>query len=95
MSLFINELVEENARLKEEIDNLYKERNKLIEEIVLYRSLFKKHKKAIEIIKEKSILFISKGVCDIGNYYELNSLDRDKDITKKEYELLKEMFGDE
>lgn len=102
MSLFIDEVVEENAKLKEENKHLIEkyeilgeEWSKLLDDKISYSHLLQKYKKAIKIIKEKKVLFISKGVCDIGNYYELNTLDRYKDITKEEYELLKEVLGNE
>ena len=102
MSLFIDEVVEENTKLKEEIKKLNKkyeilleEWNKLIDEKVLYRSLFKKYKKAIEILKrELKFAFADetqKIIIDDSVSWDMLNIS----LKKKEYKLLKEMFGDE
>ena len=67
MSLFIDEVVEENARLK----------------------------KVIKLLEDKLEIFI-----DIKNgfeedYYFVKCWQQDMPLTKEEYYLLKEVFGDE
>lgn len=103
MSLFIDEVVEENARLKERIEELEEELRVAREHsnnMDWYNDnqyqLLNKYKKVIEILKKKkafNLVFESENERPYRLYLH-NSLSY-YSLTKEEYEILKEVFGDE
>lgn len=110
MSLFIDEIVEENAKLKEEIEELE-------EELRIAREhsnnmdwfndnqyqLLTKYEKVIDILKKHihADKFFTKTMDEPVYSLDLKELKDNEHycrynyLTQEEYELLKEVFGDE
>lgn len=100
MSLFIDEVVEENAKLKEENKHLIEkyeilgeEWSKLLDDKISYSHLLQKYKKAIKLLENKLEIFIEfkNGVEE--DYCFVKCWQQDMPLTKEEYELLKEVLG--
>ena len=99
MSLFIDEVVEENAKLKE-IEEL-KEELQIAKDN--YKSLewhnnnqyelLNKYKKAIDIAKRKKVNIFSIQMLIYEDYNK--TVVKEDELTKEEYDLLKEMLSDE
>ena len=109
MRKVLQELEEENERLKEEIEKLKQEKqhyleeyellleewDKLLNDKVLYSSLLQKYKKVIDILKkELNFNFIDyqqRIIIDDSISFDLLNMS----LGKEEYDLLKEVFGNE
>ena len=99
MSLFIDEVVEENAKLKE-IEEL-KEELQIAKDN--YKSLewhnnnqyelLNKYKKAIDIAKRKKVNIFSIQMLIYEDYNK--TVVKEDELTKEEYDLLKEVLSDE
>lgn len=74
-----------------DIDNIYTE-NMFEKEL----DIIEKDLKALEIIKEQGFLFVEKGKLYCGRYGDIEVLLEEDDFEDKhEYELLKEVFGND
>lgn len=102
MSLFIDEVVEENAKLKEENKHLIEkyeilgeEWSKLLDDKISYSHLLQKYKKVIDILKkELKFLFADETqqiIIDDSISWDMLRIS----LKKEEYDLLKEVLGDE
>ena len=60
------------------------------------RKIIEKDLEVLEIIKEQGFLFVEKGQLYVGRYADTELLLEEDDFQdKQEYELLKEVFGNE
>ena len=79
----------------EEIEIIEKDLNRL-EEVEKENKRLKTDLEALEIIKEQGFLFVEKGKLYVGRYGDIEVLLEEDDFQDKhEYELLKEVFGNE
>ena len=107
MSLFIDEVVEENANLKEIVKELKEIIKDLKEELEIAKDNYKclewhndnqyillnHYKKAIDIAKRKKVNIFSIQLLSYEDYNK--TVVKEDELTKEEYDLLKEVFGDD